>query len=320
VIGFVDQDWRRLEVRHLVALETTALLGSFRAAALALGYSQSAVSGQIAALEAIVGTRLLDRPRGASGVSPTAAGSMLIERAARIGDILAAARADLGALAAAHDVLRIGIFQSASGRLLAPVVRALRSSWPDLELRLHEAIDPNELIALALRGDLDIVFANGGPLDDALERVLLLDDPYVLVVADDHPLATADSADPAAVAALPLITYRSLPAELLPTALLPRERPLRIIFRSDDDATVRALVAAGIGAALVPQLSVEPGDPRVRAIPIVPSLPARQIYLAWLRSRAASPALQAFVDATLEAVAENRALQECRSDDRRRRR
>lgn len=310
MIGSIDQDWRRLEVRHLVALETTARLGSFRAAAFALGYSQSAVSGQIAALEAIVGTRLLDRPRGASGVSPTPAGSMLLDRAARIGDILAAARADLGALAAAHDVIRIGIFQSASGRLLAPVVRSLRASWPDLELRLHEAIDPNELIDLALRGDLDVVFANGDPLDDALESVLLLDDPYVLVVADDHPLAAAGSVEPSAVAELPLITYRSLPAEFLPTALLPRERPLEIIFRSDDDTTVRALVAAGVGAALVPQLSVEPGDRRVRAIPISPSLPARQISLAWLRSRAASPALQAFVEATLAAAAEHRAHRE----------
>jgi DNA-binding transcriptional LysR family regulator len=305
MIGSIDQDWRRLEVRHLVALETTARLGSFRAAALALGYSPSAVSGQIAALESIVGARLLDRPRGAAGVSPTPAGSLLLDRAARVGDILTAARADLGALAAAHDVLRIGIFQSASGRLLAPVVRSLRATWPDLELRLHEAIDPNELTALALRGELDIVFANGGPLDEALESVLLLDDPYVLVVANDHPLAAARSVDPSTVARLPLITYRSLPAELLPTALLPRERPLEIIFRSDDDTTVRALVAAGVGAALVPQLSVEPGDPRVRAIPIVPSLPARQISLCWLRSRVASPALHAFVEATLAASAEH---------------
>jgi len=305
VIGSIDQDWRRLEVRHLVALETTARLGSFRAAAHALGYSQSAVSGQIAALEAIVGTRLLDRPRGSSGVTPTPAGRLLLDRAERVADILAAARADLGALAAAHDVLRIGIFQSASGRLLAPVVRALRAARPDLELRLHEAIDPNELIDLALRGDLDIVFANGGLLDDALESVLLLDDPYVLVVARDHPLATARSVEPSTVAELPLITYRSLPAELLPTALLPRARPLEIIFRSDDDTTVRALVAAGVGAALVPQLSVEPGDLRVRAIPIAPSLPARRISLAWLRSRAASPALQAFVEATIAAAAEH---------------
>lgn len=301
MIGDIDQAWQRLEVRHLAALETTARLGSFRAAAIALGYSQSAVSGQIAALEAIAGTRLLDRPRGAPAVRPTPAGRVLLDRAARIGDILAGARADLAALAADHEILRVGIFQSASARLLPPLVRALRAERADLELRLHEAIDPQELIDLVLRGDLDIVFTNGVPLDEALEHVNLLADPYVLLVAHDHPLATSAAVDPATVAGLPLITYRSLRAELLPTALLPRERALEIIFRSDDDATVRALVAAGVGAALVARLSVEPGDASVRAIPIAPPLPPREIVLAWLRSRAASPALQAFVQAALAA-------------------
>jgi DNA-binding transcriptional LysR family regulator len=299
VIGNIDHEWRRLEVRHLAALETTARLGSFRAAALALGYSQSALSGQIAALEAILGTPLLNRPRGAPSVWPTPAGVVVLERAARIGEILAATRADLAALAADHEVLRVGIFQSASVRLLPPLVRALRASRPELEIHLHEAIDPKELTELVLQGDLDLVFASGPPGDGALEHMRLLDDPYVLLVADDHPLADSEAVDAATISALPLITYRSLRAELLPTALLPREHGLEIIFRSDDDATVRALVAAGVGVALVPRLSVEPGDARVRAIAIVPSLPARQIVLAWLRSRGESPALRAFVDAAL---------------------
>jgi DNA-binding transcriptional LysR family regulator len=299
VIGNIDQAWRRLEVRHLAALEATARLGSFRAAAAALGYSQSALSGQIAALEAIVGMPLLDRPRGAPAVSPTPAGAILLDRAERIGEILAATRADLAALAADHEVVRVGIFQSASVRLLPPLVRALRSERPELEIRLHEAIDPQELIDLVLRGDLDVMFASEAPANNALDRARLIGDPYVLLVADDHPLATATAVDPATVATLPLITYRSLRAELLPTALLPRTHGLEIIFRSDDDATVRALVAAGVGVALVPRLSVEPGDERVRAIPIVPSLPARDIHLGWLRSRGSSPAIQAFVAAAV---------------------
>jgi DNA-binding transcriptional LysR family regulator len=306
VIGNIDQAWRRLEVRHLAALETTARLGSFRAAATALGYSQSALSGQIAALESIVGMRLLDRPRGGPAVSATPAGRLLLDRAARIGDILASTRADLAALASEHAVLRVGIFQSASARLLPPLVRAFRASRPDVEVRLHEALDPRELTDLALLGELDAVFLGNAPLDDALARIHLLDDPYVLLVSHDHPLAAASAVDPAAVARLQLITYRSLRAELLPTALLPGDRALDIIFRSDDDATVRALVAAGVGAALVPRLSVEPGDRRTRAIPILPSLPARQILLAWLKSRAPSPALQAFVDAAVTTSAEYR--------------
>ena len=301
VIGDIDQTWRRLEVRHLAALEVTARLGSFRSAAAALGYSQSALSGQIAALETIVGTPLLDRPRGAPAVSPTPAGRLLLDRAARIGDILASTRADLAALAAEHAVLRVGIFQSASARLLPPLVRAFRAALPDVEVRLHEALDPQELTDLALLGDLDLVFVSDPPRDDALERLHLLDDPYVLLVADDHPLAAADNVDPATVSRLPLITYRSLRADLLPTTLLPRDRALDVIFRSDDDATVRALVAAGVGVALIPKLSVEPADTRTHAIPILPSLPARRLFLAWLRARAPSPARECFVDAALTA-------------------
>ena len=302
MIGNTDHAWRRLDVRHLAALEVTARLGSFRAGAAALGYSQSALSGQIAALEAIVGTPLLNRPRGARGVSPTAAGHLLLAGAAGIGDIIASTRADLAALAAEHAVLRVGIFQSASARLLPPLIRAFRAAQPDVDVRLHEALDPQELTGRALAGDLDIVFT-GPPRDDALARVHLLDDPYVLLVSNDHPLAAAASVDPAAVAELPLITYRSLRADLLPTALLPRDGALNIVFRSDDDATVRALVAAGVGAALIPRLSVEPGDGRACAIPILPSLPARQIFLAWLKSRAPSPPLQLFVDAAVTTSA-----------------
>jgi DNA-binding transcriptional LysR family regulator len=216
MIGNIDQAWRRLEVRHLAALEVTARLGSFRAAAAALGYSQSALSAQIAALEAIVGTPLLNRPRGAPAVSPTPAGHLLLDRAARIGDILASTRADLATLAAEHAVLRVGIFQSASARLLPPLIRAFHAAQPDVDVRLHEALDPQELTDLALIGDLDIVFSGNPPLDDALARVHLLDDPYVLLVSDDHPLAAATNVDPATVARLPLITYRSLRADLPP--------------------------------------------------------------------------------------------------------
>ena len=125
----------------------------------------------------------------------------------------------------------------------------------------------------------------------------------MLLVSDDHPLASASSVDAATVARLPLITYRSLRADLLPTSLLPRDHALDIIFRSDDDATVRALVAAGVGAALIPELSVEPATGAVRAIPILPSLPARQIVLAWLKSRAPTPALECFVEAALTTSA-----------------
>src|SRR5918992_524985 len=71
--------WLRLELRYLAALEAIAATGSFGGAADELGYTQSAVSQQIAALERLVGQPLIDRPSGRRPVGLTQAGSLLLE-------------------------------------------------------------------------------------------------------------------------------------------------------------------------------------------------------------------------------------------------
>src|SRR3712207_6942164 len=92
--------WLGVELRHLIALEAVAREASFGKAALSLGYTQSAISQQIATLERIVGERLLERPGGPRPVSLTEAGRLLLRHAQAIGARLDAARADLDALAA----------------------------------------------------------------------------------------------------------------------------------------------------------------------------------------------------------------------------
>ena len=73
--------WLGIELRHFLALEAVAREGSFGKAALKLGYTQSAVSQQIAALERIVGQRLIERPGGPKPVSLTEAGTLLLRHA-----------------------------------------------------------------------------------------------------------------------------------------------------------------------------------------------------------------------------------------------
>ena len=90
--------WPGVELRHLAALEAVAYEGSFRAAGARLGYAQPAISQQIAALEAAVGTRLVERRRGRGGVALTEAGELLLGYAAEIAARLRAARAELAAL------------------------------------------------------------------------------------------------------------------------------------------------------------------------------------------------------------------------------
>ena len=87
--------WLGVELRHLLALQAVAEEGSFGRAARSLGYTQSAISQQIAALERIVGQRLIDRPGGPRPVTLTDAGALLLTHARAINARLAAAQADL---------------------------------------------------------------------------------------------------------------------------------------------------------------------------------------------------------------------------------
>ncbi len=91
--------WHGVEIRHLAALRAVAETGSFGRAAERLGYTQSAVSQQIATLEKAVGTRLVERPGGPRPISITEAGNVLLRHADGIVARLRAAQADLAALA-----------------------------------------------------------------------------------------------------------------------------------------------------------------------------------------------------------------------------
>ena len=82
-----------------------------------------------------------------------------------------------------------------------------------------------------------------------------------------------------------------------------RER-LNFVFRSDHNGTVQGLVGAGVGAALVPRLTLEPHDETIVEIDLGPKVPPRLIALAWHRDRYRTPAAQAFVDTALEVCAE----------------
>src|SRR5438094_8574919 len=105
-------DWLGVELRHFAALEAVARTRSFGRAARELGYTQSAVSQQIAQLERVVGQKLFHRPGGPRRVEPTEAGLLLLRHADAIVARLDAARADMAALGeGAGGTLRVGGFQ-----------------------------------------------------------------------------------------------------------------------------------------------------------------------------------------------------------------
>lgn len=292
--------WLGVEVRHFAALQAIAAEGSFRQAAARLGYTQSAVSQQIATLERIVGERLIDRPGGPRPISLTEAGELVLRHAEAILARIHAAQADLAALAAGiGGSLRIGTYQSVGRAILPSLMRDFTASWPHLEIRLTESANDEGLLPGVECGELDLAFAIFPLPHGPFEGVELMCDPYVLVAPADSPLAAESrplKLDD--IAQLPLIGFRQCRSMAwVESHLASRGMQTQIIFRSDDNGTVQGLVAAGMGVALVPRLTVEPDDPRIVVLELEDDVPPRRIALVWHRDRHRSPAARAFVEA-----------------------
>lgn len=297
--------WLGVELRHLAALQAVADEGSFGRAAEQLGYTQSAVSQQIQVLERIVGQRLVERPGGPRRVSLTEAGQLLLRHASGIVARLQAAQADLAAFAeGSAGTLRVGTYQSVGARVLPRLLREFTEAWPDVAVQLTESADDGLLVNLVERGELDFSFVMLPAEEGPVETVELMRDPYVLVLPADSPLATR-SKPPSLreIAAMPLIGNRQcrsihqIEHRFRDAGLEPR-----IVFRSDDNGTIQELVATGVGAALVPLLTVDPGHEGTSVLGLA-NVPPRRIGIAWHRDRYRSPAARAFVDLAQDVCA-----------------
>jgi len=297
--------WLRIEVRHLAALRAVAREGSFGAAAASLGYTQSAVSQQIQTLERAVGERLVERPGGPRRVSLTEAGEVLLRHAERVVAGMEAAWADLQALSAGEaGTLRVGTDQSVGARILPDLMRRFVAERPGVEVHLTESTFDQELLDQVERGETDVTFTvlpfPGGPF----ETVELMSDPYMLVVAADSPLARAGG--PPSIAQLgemPIIGSRHCFAGAQAERFVESQGiTLNVVFRSDDNGTVQGLVGAGMAAALMPALAVEPNDEQIVAL-APPELPPRRIALAWHEHRALSPAARTFIECAIDLCA-----------------
>ncbi|MGZ4354742.1 MAG: LysR family transcriptional regulator, partial [Gaiellaceae bacterium] len=189
--------WLGIELRHLAALEAVGRLRSFGRAARELGYTQSAVSQQIAQLERMVGQRLVDRPGGPRRVDLTEAGRLLLRHADAIVAQLDAAQADMAALAeGAAGPLRVGIYQSVGARILPGLLRRFSAEWPRVEVRVQEETDARDLLRLVERGDLDLTFADLPLPEGPFASAEVLRDPYLLLVQAKSELASRETAPP----------------------------------------------------------------------------------------------------------------------------
>ena len=301
--------WQGIEFRHLAALEAIAAEGSFSAAAQTMGYSQSAVSGQIATLERLVGACLVKRIRGSRTVSLTREGERLVEHARAINARLHAAREDLAGLAATGpDAVRIGTFQSVSQTLLPRIVRDLTSVQPPMKATLREDTSMDALLEKLESDELDVAFVLLPVANEQIETIEVLRDPWLLVVRTDHPLVWKHrSVTAAELSNLPLIAFeQQLAQRLIESSLRAAGASLRIVTRLGDYGSVLSMVAAGLGCGLVPRLAVEAdtGASRIEGLRFIPiaDQPPRLVGLAWNRDRAGDEAVERVVRLALDAA------------------
>lgn len=290
--------WLGLDLRHLIALKAIADEGSFGRAAEKLGYTQSAVSQQIAALERIVGLRLVERPGGPRRVSLTEAGTTLLRHAEAIEARILAAKADMAALEAGDaGRLRVGTFQSVGVRIVPTLLRRFSETNPAVEIVLRESANEDELLELVERGELDLTFQALPVPPGPYESVELLRDPHVLVVPAGSPLGSLKRTPSLKEIALhPLIGFNACrTTQTVESALGSSGRTPNVVFRSDNNGTVQGLVGAGVGVTIAPLLTVDQSDPSVEVVDLQGRIPPRVIGLVWHTDRHVSPAAEAFV-------------------------
>ena len=277
-----------IDLRALRALVAIADGGSFRSAGTRLGYSQSAISHRIAALERTLGAPLFARPGGRGAVSLTPAASRPAHARRAIAAV-EALEADVGAGAAdGRATLRVGVFQTAAAELLPPALRAFRREWPRVEVILSENDRLDRISDQLSRGRLDLAFARDATSDDRVDAIPLIDDPLVILTRRDSPLVTLkaptfDVLDGAEVVAW----TRRWPLQLeLEAAWRRRATSPRVVFRTEDNLALQRLVAAGLGDACIGRVAAQHAiDPALTWVEPAESLIDRRIVLLAPRHR-----------------------------------
>ena len=284
------------DLRYLVALADHRHFGR---AAEACFVSQPTLSTQLKKIEDELGVTLVERtPRK---VLLTEVGLEIAQRArevlTEIEQIRAIARRTRDP---ESGTVRLGIFPTLGPYLLPHAVPRLRARFPRLELLLtEEKTEP--LLRLLREGRLDAAIMALPLHDDSLHAEFLFEEPFVLAVADQHPLATRDAVTSADLEHADLL--------LLEEGHCLRDQALEVChaagaserhgFRATSLETLRQMVAAGVGITLLPILAVRPpvaSTPNVHILGFRADAPSRRIAMAWRKSTAMGAFLRQLAD------------------------
>lgn len=295
-----------LDTNRLRMLLEFAERGTIAATATALGYTPSAVSQQLAALEREAGVALLDRtPRTAE---LTDAGRRLASHAAEILAMVEAAEADL---AAPEPTGRVAITAFPTAAVaFAPALTRTARAHPGLSLLLRQTYG-REVLQLVRAGQVDVAIVDdwtgrlAGSQHSALRFYPLMTDPLVLMVPRGH--WAGDPGEPVALHGL-----RDEPWLAPPAGEASRRAVDQVLAAAggvttapsefEGLATILSLVARGIGVALLPRLTLAGGDSRVTVRPLPGTPPARSLYAVARASSVGRPAVAVIIEALRAAA------------------
>ena len=297
----VLEDEAAFDARELRLVKAIADAGSITAAALALGYSQPAISQQLRRLEQRLGVPVVERV--GRSVRLTDAGRILARHASAVTTALDAAAGELAELRGLRAArVRLMAFPSASPTVVPKLLADLAAQHPGISLTYVEAEPPEAVEAVREdRADIALTFSYPGDRDDphgSSARGLAVQsvgtDELMAVLPAGHPAAGATALDVAALADDDWIAgcprCRGHLLELCGRAgFAPR-----IAFETDNFVAVEGLVAQGIGVATLPRMAVE-SFPQLPGIAVVPLPAGEQRILHTVTARGADrvPAVRA---------------------------
>jgi DNA-binding transcriptional LysR family regulator len=271
-------------VRRLRALYEVARRGSFSAAAESMGYTQPAISRQISLLERETGTTLLERRPG--GVRLTDAGDLLVRHAETILTRLQDAEDELGELLGLQSGrLRMSTLTSAAPTIVPLAISEFRRRLPGVELSVSMA-DPSSILGLLRSGEIDLALNNDETHFDLpdVEAVHLFDEPMLIALPDDHPLAGRKRVELTDLATerWMLGTTTACPdaGRFIKTCHGAGFDP-QIAFHNDDYTAILGFVAAGVGVAPVPEMVARTAPRHVAICPLASELLTRPILASF---------------------------------------
>jgi LysR family hydrogen peroxide-inducible transcriptional activator len=276
------------QLRYFLAVAQT---GRFTSAAKACNVSQPSLSIQIAKLEDELGGPLFERTR--KGGRLTARGETFLPRAKMILEQMESAREDAKALSGLTlGKVSLGCMPTTGAHLLPPILTAFRKAYPKIQVQLKEESSP-DLAKDLEQGEVEMAILDEAGLTPALDHQTILVEELLLALPSKHPLAGKRSLGLKQVAEEPFILMKSGHGFRQITLDFYRKARLepKVVFESGGIETVQALVAAGLGISLVPQMVAH--FPGVTYASISQPKAARTLSLAWRKKAKLSPAAEA---------------------------